>query len=117
MIFFSSAPSTNHAEQEGNVLTLDWPNDNIIRTMQEAIDAALEGRIDAARVQFYTAEIILALVHLHDLGLMYRDLKVCTQACRPLVLVLLTLLMQLAADVVVTVADHDPTGDLFVMTK
>ena len=43
---------------------------------QEAIDTAPEGRISAARVQFYTAEIILALVHLHDLGLMYRDLKV-----------------------------------------
>ncbi len=39
---------------------------------------APEGRLNAARVQFYTAEIILALVHLHDLGLMYRDLKVCT---------------------------------------
>lgn len=35
-----------------------------------------EGRLSAARVQFYTAEIILALAHLHDLGLMYRDLKV-----------------------------------------
>lgn len=45
-------------------------------TEQEAIDTAPDGRIDAARVQFYTAEIILALVHLHDLGLMYRDLKV-----------------------------------------
>lgn len=45
-------------------------------TKQEAIDTAPDGRIDAARVQFYTAEIILALVHLHDLGLMYRDLKV-----------------------------------------
>lgn len=36
------------------------------------------GRLDVARVQFYAAEIILALAHLHDLGLMYRDLKVYT---------------------------------------
>lgn len=43
---------------------------------QEAIDSAPGGKLDEARVQFYAAEIILALVHLHDLGLMYRDLKV-----------------------------------------
>ncbi|CAM9966990.1 unnamed protein product [Ascophyllum nodosum] len=44
---------------------------------QEAIDASSDGRLGVARVQFYTAEIILALAHLHDLGLMYRDLKPC----------------------------------------
>jgi len=53
------------------------------RKTQEAIDTAPEGRLNAARVQFYTAEIILALVHLHDLGLMYRDLKVREIPFRP----------------------------------
>lgn len=43
---------------------------------QEAIDTAPGGKLEEARVQFYAAEIILALVHLHELGLMYRDLKV-----------------------------------------
>ena len=28
-----------------------------------------------ARVKFYSAEIVLALAHLHQMGLMYRDLK------------------------------------------
>ncbi|CAM9445793.1 unnamed protein product, partial [Sphacelaria rigidula] len=45
--------------------------------LQEAIDSSDEGRLSLARVQFYTAEIILGLAHLHDLGLMYRDLKPC----------------------------------------
>lgn len=49
---------------------------------QEAIDLTPDGRLGLARVQFYTAEIILALAHLHDLGLMYRDLKVLTQKTR-----------------------------------
>lgn len=63
---------------EGCVLRISSliESNNLNPTEQEAIDAAPERRISAARVQFYTAEIILALAHLHDLGLMYRDLKV-----------------------------------------
>ena len=33
------------------------------------------GGLDVKRVKFYSAEIILALAHLHQMGLMYRDLK------------------------------------------
>ncbi|CAM9521407.1 unnamed protein product, partial [Choristocarpus tenellus] len=47
------------------------------REEQEALNQTKEGRLTEARVQFYSAEIILALAHLHDLGLMYRDLKPC----------------------------------------
>ncbi|CAM9586416.1 unnamed protein product, partial [Choristocarpus tenellus] len=43
--------------------------------LQDAIDFSPNNRLDEARVRFYVAEIVLALVHLHDMGLMYRDLK------------------------------------------
>ena len=33
------------------------------------------GKLDEGRVQFYTAELVLALSHMHKLGLIYRDLK------------------------------------------
>jgi serine/threonine protein kinase len=45
--------------------------------LQEAIDNAPENRLEENRVVFYAAEIALALAHLHDLHLMYRDLKPC----------------------------------------
>jgi serine/threonine protein kinase len=34
-----------------------------------------EGRFQEARVRFYAAEIVLAMSHLHSLGVVYRDLK------------------------------------------
>eukprot|EP01125_Pyxidicula_operculata_P004595 TRINITY_DN1731_c0_g1_i1.p1 TRINITY_DN1731_c0_g1~~TRINITY_DN1731_c0_g1_i1.p1 ORF type:complete len:468 (-),score=132.21 TRINITY_DN1731_c0_g1_i1:79-1482(-) len=34
-----------------------------------------EGRFDEERVRFYAAEISLALIHLHNHGIVYRDLK------------------------------------------
>ena len=45
-------------------------------TLQDAIDACRPARgLPEASVVLYTAEIILALDHLHEMGLMYRDLK------------------------------------------
>mmetsp|Transcript_5142 Transcript_5142/g.7114 ORF Transcript_5142/g.7114 Transcript_5142/m.7114 type:complete len:600 (+) Transcript_5142:313-2112(+) len=43
--------------------------------LQDAIDESQLGRLPEDRARFYTAEIALALFHLHDMGLMYRDLK------------------------------------------
>eukprot|EP01041_Mallomonas_annulata_P003194 gene3194-6305_t len=43
--------------------------------LQYAINSSPEERISEERTQFYVAEIILALAHLHAMGLMYRDLK------------------------------------------
>jgi len=45
--------------------------------LQQAIDDAPDNRLEENRVVFYAAEIALALAHLHDLHLMYRDLKPC----------------------------------------
>eukprot|EP00596_Hydrurales_sp_CCMP1899_P009984 CAMPEP_0119051758 /NCGR_PEP_ID=MMETSP1177-20130426/73269_1 /TAXON_ID=2985 /ORGANISM="Ochromonas sp, Strain CCMP1899" /LENGTH=615 /DNA_ID=CAMNT_0007031075 /DNA_START=237 /DNA_END=2084 /DNA_ORIENTATION=- len=43
--------------------------------LQKALIEAPEERLDEQRVQFYVAELVLALAHLHQMGLMYRDLK------------------------------------------
>eukprot|EP00968_Pinguiococcus_pyrenoidosus_P023596 scaffold3892_cov255-Pinguiococcus_pyrenoidosus.AAC.7 len=53
-------------------LTLETGGD-----LQEAIDNSPLQRLNESRVVLYTAEIILALQHLHELGLVYRDLKPC----------------------------------------
>ncbi|CAM9731661.1 unnamed protein product [Chrysoparadoxa australica] len=44
-------------------------------TLQDAIDTSPDKRLSHERARLYTAEISLALHHLHDLGLIYRDLK------------------------------------------
>lgn len=43
--------------------------------LQKALLHAPEERLSEDRVKFYMAEIVLALSHLHQMGLMYRDLK------------------------------------------
>jgi len=43
--------------------------------LQKALLNSPDEKLSEDRVQFYTAEIVLALAHLHQMGLMYRDLK------------------------------------------
>ena len=43
--------------------------------LQKALLDAPEEKLSEERVQFYAAELVLALAHLHQMGLMYRDLK------------------------------------------
>jgi serine/threonine protein kinase len=43
--------------------------------LQKALNRASEERLSEERVRFYVAEIVLALSYLHQMGLMYRDLK------------------------------------------
>jgi len=43
--------------------------------LQKALQDAPEEKLSEERVQFYAAELVLALAHLHQMGLMYRDLK------------------------------------------
>eukprot|EP00904_Undaria_pinnatifida_P007970 jgi/Undpi1/4302/HiC_scaffold_17.g07668.m1 len=45
------------------------------RVVMDAIDASPDKRLDEERARFYAAEIALVLFHLHEMGLMYRDLK------------------------------------------
>jgi serine/threonine protein kinase len=43
--------------------------------LQKALNNSPHFRLAESRAQFYTAEIVLALAYLHEIGLMYRDLK------------------------------------------
>ncbi|GMH92645.1 hypothetical protein TL16_g12408 [Triparma laevis f. inornata] len=43
--------------------------------LQDVINAASDHRVPLDRVVFYSAELVLGLSHLHDLKMMYRDLK------------------------------------------
>ena len=43
--------------------------------LQKALNRAPDERLPEDRVRFYVAEIVLALSYLHQMGLMYRDLK------------------------------------------
>jgi hypothetical protein len=43
--------------------------------LQKALNKSPEERLSEERVQFYVAEIVCALAYLHQMGLMYRDLK------------------------------------------
>jgi serine/threonine protein kinase len=53
------------------------PNVNEVRVAGDLNQALKQagGGLDVKRVKFYSAEIVLALAHLHQMGLMYRDLK------------------------------------------
>jgi serine/threonine protein kinase len=44
-------------------------------TLHEAVEACEGNKMNEERVRFYTAEIVLALAHIHGLGMIYRDLK------------------------------------------
>lgn len=43
--------------------------------LQKALNNSPQFRLPESRSKFYIAEIVLALAYLHDIGLMYRDLK------------------------------------------
>lgn len=43
--------------------------------LQKALMHSADERLSEERVQFYMAEVVLALAYLHQMGLMYRDLK------------------------------------------
>jgi serine/threonine protein kinase len=48
---------------------------NTAGDLQQALNAAAQNRLPEPRARFYAAEVVLALAHLHSMGLMYRDLK------------------------------------------
>jgi serine/threonine protein kinase len=43
--------------------------------LQQALNSSPQNRLPENRTKFYVAEVVLALGHLHSMGLMYRDLK------------------------------------------
>jgi len=43
--------------------------------LQQALNNAPQNRLPESRTQFYVAEVVLALAHMHSMGMMYRDLK------------------------------------------
>ena len=45
--------------------------------LEDAMMKDPQRRLEPDRVYFYMAEISLALQHMHDLGMLYRDLKPC----------------------------------------
>jgi serine/threonine protein kinase len=45
--------------------------------LEDAMVKDLNRKLSPDRVYFYIAEITLALQHMHDLGMLYRDLKPC----------------------------------------
>ena len=46
--------------------------------MLDALNNCENNQMNEERVRFYTAEIVLALSHIHKMGMIYRDLKVST---------------------------------------
>ena len=44
-------------------------------TLHDALALCENGQMEEERVRFYTAETVLALAHIHGLGMIYRDLK------------------------------------------
>lgn len=54
--------------------------------LHQALKLTALNRLPEARVKFYAAEIVLALEHLHALGIMYRYSKELVPTCLPVYL-------------------------------